>query len=290
MLLFPLHEAHEKDSSTAAGIIGHESTHSSCPLITRASGPSRGTTLSAQADSMYPDGVPNLPGIKVRRREACVCVGGRSLSCCCVRAAYVCVAEKNLCSVLMPSGGAISCLAIRRSKSFASHFSPVSRPGKASDTDARLCFCSRGSSAHPHNVADLSMSWSCCLPFFSHGRSQQTVVETEEEEELRAVREWQDDGRKGRVLLRRSEQAHQHLYGVCSTKARAQGRAPTVLWVGTWQSSRILDVSMTCMERTLENERTSARSWAALLARDPFRRAEGILYRCLGLVFEGRRL
>lgn len=35
--------------------------------------------------------------------------------------------------------------------------------------------------------------------------SQQTVVETEEEEELRAVREWKDDGRKGRVLLRRSE-------------------------------------------------------------------------------------
>ncbi|CAN0301895.1 unnamed protein product, partial [Ectocarpus sp. 12 AP-2014] len=32
-----------------------------------------------------------------------------------------------------------------------------------------------------------------------------TIVETEEEEEQRAVREWQDDGRKGRVLVRRKE-------------------------------------------------------------------------------------
>lgn len=35
---------------------------------------------------------------------------------------------------------------------------------------------------------------------------EQTVVETEEEEEQRAAREWQDDGRKGRVLVRRSEE------------------------------------------------------------------------------------
>ncbi|CAM9634108.1 unnamed protein product, partial [Laminaria digitata] len=32
-----------------------------------------------------------------------------------------------------------------------------------------------------------------------------TVVETEEEEEQRAAREWLDDGRKGRVLVRRKE-------------------------------------------------------------------------------------
>lgn len=31
-------------------------------------------------------------------------------------------------------------------------------------------------------------------------------METEEEEEQRAAREWQDDGRKGRVLVRRSEE------------------------------------------------------------------------------------
>lgn len=54
-------------------------------------------------------------------------------------------------------------------------------------------------------------------------------METEEEEELRAVREWQDDGSKGRVLLRRSEQEHvvvwiaprdirsvEHAHHVCS--------------------------------------------------------------------------
>eukprot|EP00904_Undaria_pinnatifida_P010855 jgi/Undpi1/68/HiC_scaffold_1.g00068.m1 len=35
--------------------------------------------------------------------------------------------------------------------------------------------------------------------------AKQTVVETEEEEERRAAREWQDDGRKGRVLVRRKE-------------------------------------------------------------------------------------
>lgn len=38
----------------------------------------------------------------------------------------------------------------------------------------------------------------CVHPF-------QTIVETEEEEEQRALREWKDDGRKGRVLVRRSE-------------------------------------------------------------------------------------
>lgn len=33
----------------------------------------------------------------------------------------------------------------------------------------------------------------------------QTVVETAAEEELRVAKEWLDDGRRGRVLLRRRE-------------------------------------------------------------------------------------
>lgn len=44
-----------------------------------------------------------------------------------------------------------------------------------------------------------------CLCTPHAGDQSQTIVETEEEEEQRAVREWKDDGRKGRVLVRRSE-------------------------------------------------------------------------------------
>lgn len=41
--------------------------------------------------------------------------------------------------------------------------------------------------------------------FLECDRVKQTVVETEEQEEQRAAKEWLDDGRKGRTLLRRSE-------------------------------------------------------------------------------------
>ncbi|CAN0097356.1 unnamed protein product [Ectocarpus sp. 4 AP-2014] len=49
--------------------------------------------------------------------------------------------------------------------------------------------------------------WLCHLPIPCPPacNKSQTIVETEEEEEQRAAREWQDDGRKGRVLVRRKE-------------------------------------------------------------------------------------
>lgn len=55
--------------------------------------------------------------------------------------------------------------------------------------------------------------------------AKQTVVETEEEEERRAAREWQDDGRKGRVLVRRSKKCTAVCFKACDF---ANHKSPTV--------------------------------------------------------------